>query len=162
MALAPSGILSSVVHCPRFRSAGRDHIIVYRVRDLSIPPFNVTVHDMALNNPLIKSKNTRGSLFPICLTLLWDFWWMISLQVWPTQRTICTSDEKTASHCAHTSLPREDLNLHMKILQHTHTHTRWISHSVQPHRWSLQIVMPLPVMHFPACRCCIHAFRSVR
>lgn len=50
MVLAPSGIMSSVVHCPRSRTAVRGHHIVYKVTDPSISPFNTTVHDMVLNN----------------------------------------------------------------------------------------------------------------
>lgn len=48
MVLAPSGIMSSVIHCPRSRTAVRGHHIVYRVTEPSVSPFNTTRLDVDL------------------------------------------------------------------------------------------------------------------
>lgn len=147
MILAPSGITSSVVHCPRSRIAVRGRHIVYRVINLQGTPYllltwvNVDLLELSSytwNQKIMRNnENTRGSLFfRIYLALLWHFWWMQGLvcRQWPTQRTIGASDKKSTNHCAHTSLLREGLDLHMRIL--TLTHAQWqISQSVHPHRW---------------------------
>lgn len=84
------------------------------------------------------------NIFSSTLTFLMNVG--ISLLPWPTQRSIWASDKKTTNHSAHTSLLREGLYLHMRILTQTHAQW-WISQSVHPHRWSLHFVIPLTVVH---------------